>query len=111
MNTLLNIILMTPPAGSEGGKSPASFYIMMLLIIVVFYFFMIRPQVKKQKETRTFRDALKKGDKIITTGGIYGKINNISENIITMDIGNNVTIKVDKNAILKDNTELQAQRK
>ena len=101
---------MAPPA--EGGKSnPGSFYIMMLLIIVVFYFFMIRPQVKKQKEMRNFRDALKKGDKVITTGGIYGKINNISENIITIDVGNNVIIKVDKNAILKDNTDLQAQQR
>ncbi len=109
MNSLLSIILMTPP---EGGKSnPASFYIMMLLIIVVFYFFMIRPQVKKQKDMRNFRAALKKGDKVITTGGIYGKINNISENIITIDIGNNVIIKVDKNAILKDNTDLQSPRK
>ena len=110
MNFLLGIILMAPPA--EGGKSnPASFYIMMLLIIVVFYFFMIRPQVRKQKEMRNFRDALKKGDKVITTGGIYGKINNISDNVITIDVGNNVIIKVDKNAILKDNTDLQTQRK
>ncbi len=101
---------MAPPA--EGGKSnPASFYIMMLLIIVVFYFFMIRPQVRKQKEMRNFRSALKKGDKVITTGGIYGKINNISENIITIDIGNNIIIKVDKNAILKDNSDLQTQQK
>ena len=108
MNSLLNIILMAPP---EGGKSnPASFYIMMLLIIVVFYFFMIRPQVKKQKEMRNFRDSLAKGDKVITTGGIYGKINNISDNIITIDVGNNVILKVDKNAIVKDNTDLQAKR-
>ncbi|MBN2521694.1 MAG: preprotein translocase subunit YajC [Bacteroidales bacterium] len=110
MYSLLSIILMAPPA--EGGKSnPASFYIMMLLIIVVFYFFMIRPQVRKQKEMRNFRSALKKGDKVITTGGIYGKINNISENIITIDVGNNVIIKVDKNAILKDNSDLQTQQK
>jgi len=110
MYSLLSIILMAPPA--EGGKSnPASFYIMMLLIIVVFYFFMIRPQVRKQKEMRNFRAALKKGDKVITTGGIYGKINNISENIITIDVGNNVILKVDKNAILKDNSDLQTQQK
>ncbi len=101
---------MAPPA--EGGKSnPASFYIMMLLIIVVFYFFMIRPQVKKQKEMRNFRDSLAKGDKVITTGGIYGKINNISDNIITIDVGNNVILKVDKNAIVRDNSDLQDQKK
>jgi len=72
---------------------------------------MIRPNMKKQKELRNFRSALKKGDKVITTGGIYGKINNISENIATVDVGNNVIIKVDKNAILKDIADLQTQQK
>ena len=97
---------------TQGGQSnQMSFFIMMALMIVVFYFFMIRPNVRKQKELRNFREALKKGDKVITTGGIYGKINNISENIATIDVGNNVIIKVDKNAILKDNTDLQTQQK
>jgi preprotein translocase subunit YajC len=99
---------MAPPQGGESNQT--SFFIMMALMIVVFYFFMIRPQVKKQKEMRNFRDSLAKGDKIITTGGIYGKINNISENVITIDVGNNVILKVDKNAILKDNTDLQQQK-
>ena len=88
-----------------------SFFIMMALMIVVFYFFMIRPNMKKQKELRNFRDSLKKGDKIITTGGIYGKINNISENVATIDVGNNVIIKIDKSALLRDNTDLQTQQK
>ncbi len=112
MSSLLNFILMAPAQtqGKGGQTNQTSFFIMMALMIVVFYFFMIRPQVKKQKEMRNFRDNLEKGDKVITTGGIYGKINNISENIITMDIGNGVTIKVDKNAIVKDNTDLQQQK-
>ncbi len=109
MSSLINFILMPQPQGGESNQM--SFFIMMALLIVVFYFFMIRPNVRKQKELRNFRDALKKGDKIITTGGIYGKINNISENIATIDVGNNVIIKVDKNAILKDNTDLQRQQK
>ncbi len=97
---------------TQGGESnQMSFFIMMALMIVVFYFFMIRPNMKKQKELRNFRSALKKGDKVITTGGIYGKINNISENIATVDVGNNVIIKVDKNAILKDIADLQTQQK
>ena len=108
MNSLLSIILMTQP---QEGSNPFSTFLPLILIVVVFYFFMIRPQVRKQKDMRNFRDALKKGDKIITTGGIYGKINNISENIITVDIGNSVIIKVDKSAILKDSTDLQTQRK
>jgi preprotein translocase subunit YajC len=72
---------------------------------------MIRPQVKRQKELKNFRSALQKGDRIITTGGIYGKINNIQDNIVTVDVGNNVTIKIDKNAVLKDNSDLQSQEK
>jgi len=100
---------MAPP---EGGKSSqTSFFIMMIMIFVVFYFFMIRPQMRKQKELRSFREALKKGDRIVTTGGIYGKINNISENIITMDVGNNVLIKVDKSAVLRDPSDIQESQK
>jgi preprotein translocase subunit YajC len=111
MNQFLSMILMAPPQQQQGGGSQFSFLIMMVLIIVVFYFFMIRPQVKKQKELRNFRDALQKGDRIITTGGIYGKINNIQDNVVTIDVGNNVTIKCDKNAILKDYSDHQAQEK
>jgi preprotein translocase subunit YajC len=110
MSNLIHILLMAPTQGG-GQSNQFSFFIMMALMIVVFYFFMIRPQMKRQKEMRNFRDSLQKGDKIITTGGIYGKINNIAENIITIDVGNNVIIKVDKNAILKDNTDLQTQQK
>lgn len=107
MTNFLNLILFTPAQG--GQQSPAQMFIMLALIIVVFYFFMIRPQMKRQKELRNFRDSLKKGDKIITTGGIYGKIAAINENIVTIDVGNEVTIKVDKAAIIKDTTDLQAQ--
>ena len=110
MSDLLNMMLMgTPPGGGQGGGSYQSI-IMLVLIVVVFYFFMIRPQVRRQKELKNFRESLKKGDRIITTGGIYGKINNISDNIITIDVGNNVTMKVDKNAVLKDNTDLPDQK-
>lgn len=109
MNSLLNFILMPQTQGGESNQM--SFFIMMALMIVVFYFFMIRPNMKKQKELRNFRDSLKKGDKIITTGGIYGKINNISENVATIDVGNNVIIKIDKSALLRDNTDLQTQQK
>jgi preprotein translocase subunit YajC len=107
---LVQFLLMAPqPQNGEGGGLMT--FLPLILIIVVFYFFMIRPQVRKQKDMRNFRDSLKKGDKIITTGGIYGKINNISENIITIDVGNNIILKVDKTAILKDSTDLQQGRK
>ncbi len=108
--TMINLplfLLMTPP---QEGQSPFISFLPLLLIIVVFYFFMIRPQMKKQKDLRNFREALKKGDKIVTTGGIYGKINDISGQILTIDVGNNVHIKVDKNAVLKDPTDLSSQQ-
>jgi preprotein translocase subunit YajC len=81
-----------------------------LLIMVVFYFFLIRPQMKRQKELKNFRESLKKGDHIITAGGIYGKINNISDNVITIDAGNNVLLKVDKSAVLRDTSDVQNQQ-
>ncbi|MBN2167465.1 MAG: preprotein translocase subunit YajC [Marinilabiliaceae bacterium] len=81
-----------------------------ILIIVVFYFFMIRPQMKRQKELKKFRDALKKGDKVITTGGIYGVVNEIKgDNTVVVEIADNVKVKIDKSAIVTDMAD--AQRK
>ncbi|MGQ1891964.1 preprotein translocase subunit YajC [Thermophagus sp. OGC60D27] len=73
-----------------------------ILIIVVFYFFMIRPQVKRQKELRKYRESLKKGDKVVTTGGIYGKVAEVKENYVVVEIATNVNIKVDKAGIIMD---------
>ena len=109
MNTLFSTILMAPPAGGEeAGQMPSMIFL--VLIIVVFYFFMIRPQMRRQKEMKNFRESLQKGDKIVTTGGIYGKITAIKENIISINVGNDVILDVDKNAVLKDGTELGQQK-
>lgn len=85
--------------------------IFLLLIIVVFYFFMIRPQVKKQKEATNFRNSLKKGDKVTTTGGIYGKVNDVKDRTVTLEIADNVIIKVDKTAVTAEPTEQPTTRK
>jgi len=79
--------------------------IFLLLIIVVFYFFMIRPQVKKQKEASNFRSSLKKGDRVATTGGIYGKITDVKDRTVTLEIADNVIVRVDKTAIVADTSE------
>ena len=106
---LNNIILMMQP--SDGGESnPLMSFLPLLLIVVVFYFFMIRPQMKRQKETRKFRESLKKGDKVVTTGGVYGKIVEIKETSILLEIAKDVIIKVDKNGIIKDMSDAQPQR-
>ena len=100
MNFLFQI-LSAPAAPGAGGPGMQSL-IFLLLIIVVFYFFMIRPQVKKQKEATNFRSGLKKGDKVTTTGGIYGKINDVKERTVTLEIADNVLVKVDKTAVTAD---------
>jgi len=103
-------LLMGQPQGNQ-AQNPMMSLLFLVVIIVVFYAFMIRPQVKKQKELRTYRDSLKKGDKIITTGGIYGKITDVKETTVTIDAGDNVRLKVDKSAILKDASDLADQQK
>ncbi|MFV0290595.1 MAG: preprotein translocase subunit YajC [Mangrovibacterium sp.] len=102
---------MTYLLQAEGATgNPIMQFLPMILIIVVFYFFMIRPQMKKQKELRSFRDALAKGDKVVTTGGIYGVVAGIKDNAITLTIANGVDIKVDKAAVIKDMSDAQQQR-
>jgi len=93
----LTIILQEP-----ASPSPLTSLLPLLLIIVVFYFFMIRPQVKKQKELKNYRSTITKGEKIVTTGGIYGKVMDVKDQTLTVEIADNVRIKIDKNAVLKD---------
>ena len=96
------------PAGE--GQSPYMSFVFLLLIIVVFYFFMIRPQVRKQKDLRNYREGLQKGDKVITTGGIYGKIVDVKDSVILIEVADNVRLRVDKSAILKDSSDLSARK-
>ena len=105
---MMNIILMSAPAGQEAN--PLMSMLPLLLIVVVFYFFMIRPQMKRQKETRKFREGLAKGDKVVTTGGIYGKIVEVKETVIILEVAKDVHITVDKNGIVKDMSDVQPQR-
>lgn len=91
---LLNVFLQAQPQ-QNGWMS----VLMMVLIFVVFYFFMIRPQTKKQKEIQKQRNAMKAGDKVVTAGGIYGKIKEVNETTILIEVADNVRIKVDKNSV------------
>ena len=107
--TLLNILLESAP-GAMGGMGNI---IMIVALIAIFYFFIIRPQSKKQKEIRKFRDSLKKGDRVVTAGGIYGKIREIEDekNTIILEIAENVKIRIDKGSIyqsVQDASESQA---
>ncbi|MBT3647864.1 MAG: preprotein translocase subunit YajC [Flavobacteriales bacterium] len=77
---------------------------MLVAIVVVFYFFMIRPQAKKAKDAKKFREALGKGDKVITIGGIHGKIIEVKEQYVQIQIANGVEIKVSKSAVSPEMT-------
>ena len=80
-------------------------WIMLALIFVVMWFFMIRPQKKQQKELQNFRDSLKKGDKVVTIGGIYGTVTEVKEDSVLIEVDNNVKIRVSKQALVKDFTD------
>ena len=103
---MLQVLLMGAP---QAGQNPLMSFLPLLLIIVVFYFFMIRPQMKRQKELKNFRSSLQKGDKVVTTGGIYGRIVEIQDNAIMIEIDTNVKIKVDKVAILRDPSDIESK--
>jgi len=104
---MMNIILMSQPQGSDAN--PLMSMLPLLLIVVVFYFFMIRPQMKRQKEVRKFRESLAKGDKVVTTGGVYGKIVEVKETVIILENAKDVHITVDKNGIIKDMSDVQTR--
>ena len=82
-----------------------SFWVMIILMFVIMWLFMIRPQRKQQKELEKFRSELKKGDKIVTAGGIYGTVDEVKEKTLMIKVGGDVRIKVDKNSVVRDFTE------
>lgn len=100
MNIIPSIILMAP----QPGQNPLFSFLPILLIIVVFYFFMIRPQMKKQKEQSKFRNEIKKGDKIITIGGVHGKIVEISEKTFIIEVEGGNKLKIEKSAVSLEST-------
>jgi preprotein translocase subunit YajC len=101
----LNLLYFMGP--QPENANPLMTFLPLILVFVIFYFFMIRPQVRKQKELSNYRNALQKGDKVVTTGGIFGKIVDVKDNVITVDVGGDVKLRVDKSAILKDPSDIQ----
>lgn len=100
MNNL--IILM---GGGAANQNPIMQIVPLVLIVVVFYFFMIRPQMKKAKDTKKYIEALKVGDKILTIGGIYGTIQKLNEDgTMLMAVEDGTKMKISKNAISQDAT-------
>jgi preprotein translocase subunit YajC len=103
---LLSIVLQAPEAGNGGMMS----LLMIVLLFVIMYFFMIRPQQKKQKEIQKMRENLKTGDKVITAGGVHGKLKEIDNAVLTVEIADGVKIKIDKASVFAVNNEAQSSK-
>lgn len=97
---ILSLLLFAPPAGGQ-NPNPVIQLIPLVLIFLVFYFFMIRPQQKKQKEREKVLDSLKRGDKVVTIGGVHGMVAGIDteKKTVLLQVGDNVKIKFDRTAI------------
>ncbi|MCF8257441.1 MAG: preprotein translocase subunit YajC [Flavobacteriales bacterium] len=98
---------ITHPIILQATENPLGNYSTLLmfgLMFVVFYFFMIRPQMKKAKDEKKFREELAKGDRVVTIGGIHGKIAEIKETTLIIEVGEGQRLKIEKTAVSKDNT-------
>ena len=97
MGTELAYAMGTQPGGGGGGGYMT--FLPIILIFVVFYFLLIRPQQKRSKEHRTLLESIKTGEYVLTSGGIYGKITGIKDNIITLEISDKVRVKINRGNI------------
>ncbi len=98
--------LQTPPAQADFMQN-YGMLIMIGLMILVMWLFMWRPEAKRRKQLQQFREGLKKGDKIITAGGIYGVVKEVKETTLLIEVDGNITLRIDKNMVVADTTDLQ----
>lgn len=98
---MLDLLLMAP-TGDGGGIAS---FIPLILIMVVFYFFMIRPQMKKAKEAKKFRQEISKGDNIVTVGGVHGKITDLRDTTVIIETESKTKLKIERSAISPEFTQ------
>ena len=97
MNSVFLSLLMVPPQGEPGN--PIMTFLPLIAIVGIFYFLIIRPQSKKQKETQKMLSALRKGDRVVTIGGIHGVIQTVRESTIILKVDENVKLEINRGAI------------
>jgi preprotein translocase subunit YajC len=100
MNTAHAMGNMLGGAGGQGGSNQLMAFLPLILLFVVFYFLLIRPQQKKAKQQKQFLENLKKGDEVVTSGGLYGKITGITNEQVTLEIAEKIRVKVLKSSIV-----------
>ncbi len=106
---MINFLQQMPVEPQPGFLQQYSFIIMIGLMVLVLWLFMWRPESKRRKQMQAFRDGLKKGDKVITAGGIYGTVKEIKEASLLIEVDSNVTLRIDKSMVVADNSELPRQ--
>ena len=104
----ISILLQAQPGTGGGGNW--SMLMMIVLFFIIMYFFMIRPQQKKQKEIQKMRESLKVGDRVVTSGGIYGKIKEVEDTAFIIEIAEGVKVKVDKASIFAATNDPQTRK-
>jgi len=97
-------------AAAPAGMANIAQFVPLVLIFIVFYFLLIRPQQKKAKEHQNYLANLKKGDRVITGGGIHGQITGITDTVVTLEIAENVRIKVSRSAIAGSAADAEKQQ-
>ncbi|MBP1647411.1 MAG: preprotein translocase, YajC subunit [Bacteroidetes bacterium] len=99
MNISYVIAMAPPPQGGDGSSSLFSTLIMFALIIGIFYFLILRPQQKRQKERQKLLEAVKKGDKVVTAGGLHGTVAGLDDKTVLLQVADNVKMKYERSAI------------
>jgi len=110
---LMYMLLFMPPQSEDGSGSGGGLmsFLPLILIVLVFYLFFIRPQMRKSKEQKKFREGLQKGMKVVTIGGIHGKILEVNEGTVVLDVGNQVKMVFEKSAIAVDSSSQLQENK
>ncbi len=112
MNMIDKLVILMPTSGAESSGSSSfmsiAFFVLFFLIL---YFFMIRPQSKKAKEQKSFLTEIKVGDKIVTIGGVHGKILKVDEDTYLIEVDTNTKVRIEKSVISLDFTKAVAARK
>ena len=107
---MIHLLQALPAEPQPGFMQQYSGFFLIAVMFLVMWLFMWRPEAKRRKELQAFRNALKKGDKIITAGGIYGTVKEIKETTLLIEVDSNVTLRIDKNMVVADSSALQQQR-
>lgn len=115
MNILMQLpLLMAQPAGGSSESAGLMTFAPLLIMVAIFYFLIMRPQSKKQKETKAMLAAVKKGDKVTTIGGIRGTVDNVKDDVITVRVDGNTKIDFMKSAVsavVNPSTEVETKEK